>query len=42
MMRWPVGIAIALGVVVMVDLAFAWIATRDADAVVPSYAAERR
>ncbi len=40
--RWPLGIALALAVFVVVQLAFARIALRDPDPVVPSYAVERR
>lgn len=40
--RWPIGIAIGLGIVVLVDFAFAWVAVSGADAISPSYEAERR
>ncbi len=41
-MRWPIGIAVALLVVVVVQLAFAYVAVTRADAVDPTYLAERR
>ena len=41
-MRWPIGIAVGLGIVVLVDLAFAWVAVTGADTISPSYEAERR
>lgn len=34
---WPVGICIALAVVIAVNATFIWIAVRGADEVVPSY-----
>ncbi len=40
--RWPLGIAVALAVFVVVQLAFARIALSEPDPVVPSYASERR
>ncbi len=39
---WPMGIAIALAIVVMVNVAFIVIAVRGSDPVVPSYSAEAR
>lgn len=41
-MRWPVGVALSLFVVVALQIAFAVVAVRNADPVDPSYAAERR
>ncbi|MFL5507230.1 MAG: hypothetical protein ACJ8AU_10125 [Gemmatimonadales bacterium] len=39
---WPIGIAITLAIVVMVNVAFIVIAVRGSDPVVPSYSAEAR
>lgn len=41
-MRWPVGLALGLFTVVLVNLAVAWVAVTGADPVDPSYAAEAR
>ncbi|UCG85797.1 MAG: hypothetical protein JSW71_18045 [Gemmatimonadota bacterium] len=40
--RWPVGIAIGLLVMILVNLAFIYIAVSGADEVVPSYQIEAR
>ncbi len=40
--RWPFAIALVLGVFVTVQLAFAWVAVRSPDPVVPTYATEAR
>ncbi|MCK5650847.1 MAG: hypothetical protein KAJ42_05710 [Gemmatimonadetes bacterium] len=40
--RWPVGIIIGLVIVVLVNLAFIFIAVSDADDVVSSYSTEER
>jgi hypothetical protein len=39
---WPIAIAVWLGIVVIVNFAFAYVAVSGADAVSPSYARERR
>jgi hypothetical protein len=39
---WPIGIALALGVFVIVQVAFAIVAVRHADPVVDSYRTEAR
>jgi hypothetical protein len=39
---WPVGIALGLFLVILVNAAFIYIAVSDADEIVPSYAAEER
>lgn len=41
-LAWPVGLALALTVVVLVNLAFIWVAVRGADPVAPSYVAGER
>ena len=41
-MRWPIGIAIGLILVVLVNLAFIYIAVSGKDEVVPSYHTEQR
>lgn len=41
-LRWPIGIAIGLLLMVLVNLAFIFIAVRGADEVVPSYQTEPR
>lgn len=41
-MRWPVGVALSLFVVVVLQIAFAVVAVRNADTVDPTYAAEKR
>lgn len=41
-MRWPIGIAIVLFIVIVVQVAFAIIAVRTADEVDPTYASEAR
>jgi len=41
-LRWPIGIAIGLFLVVMVNLAFIYIAVSGKDEIVPSYHTERR
>jgi len=40
--RWPIGIAIGLLLVVLVNLAFIYIAVSGKDEVVPSYSIEHR
>jgi hypothetical protein len=40
--RWPIGIAIGLILVVLVNLAFIYIAVSGKDEVVPSYHTEQR
>ena len=40
--RWPVGIAIGLLIVVLMNLAFIYIAVSGKDEIVPSYHTERR
>ncbi len=40
--RWPLAIAAALFVVILVNALFAYLAIRGADAVVPSYQTEPR
>jgi len=40
--RWPVGIAIGLLIVVLMNLAFIYIAVSGKDEVVPSYSIEHR
>ena len=41
-MRWPIGIAVALALVVAVNLAVLWIAAVHPDAIEPSYTSEDR
>lgn len=41
-MRWPVGIALALLAVVVVQLTFVWIAVHSTDPVDPTYVSEAR
>jgi hypothetical protein len=41
-LRWPIGIAIGLALVILVNLAFIYIAVSGADDVVPSYQSESR
>jgi hypothetical protein len=41
-LRWPIGIAIALALVILVNLAFIYIAVSGADEVAPSYQSEPR
>ena len=41
-MRWKIGIAVGLLVVILVNVAFIVVAIQGADEVVPSYAAEAR
>jgi len=41
-MRWPIGIAIALAIVVAVNFAVAYLAMSGADTLDPSYATEAR
>ena len=41
-MRWPIGVGVALLVVVLLQLAFAWVAVKNADTIDPTYAAEKR
>jgi hypothetical protein len=40
--RWPIAIAVGLLLVILVNLAFIYIAVRGKDEVVPSYHSERR
>ena len=40
--RWPVGIALGLLLIILVNLAFIYIAVSGADEVVPSYKTEPR
>ena len=40
--RWQYGVAFALLCVVVVDIAFAWVATRASDPVDPTYTAASR
>lgn len=39
---WPVGIAVALSVVVLVNVVFIWVAVKGADPVAPAYVAGER
>jgi hypothetical protein len=39
---WPIGIAVALAIFVIVQVTFAFVAVRNADTVVPSYGSEER
>lgn len=41
-MRWPVIIAASLGIVMLVDAVFIYVAVTGADEISPSYAAEAR
>jgi hypothetical protein len=41
-LRWPIGIAIGLALVILVNLAFIYIAVSGADDVAPSYQSEPR
>ena len=41
-MAWPVGLAVALAVVVLVNMVFIWVAVTGADPVAPSYVAGER
>ena len=41
-MRWPVGVALSLFVVVALQIAFAVVASQHADVVDPTYASEKR
>lgn len=41
-MRWPIGIAIALAIVMAVNFAVAYIAVSGADVLDPTYATEAR
>jgi hypothetical protein len=41
-LRWPIGIALALLIVIAVNVAFVYIAVRGADEVAPSYVTEPR
>jgi ABC-type spermidine/putrescine transport system permease subunit I len=41
-LRWPIGIAIGLLLMVLVNMVFIYIAVSDADEVVPSYNTEER
>jgi len=40
--RWPIAIAIGLGLVILVNLVFIYIAVSGQDEIVPSYHTERR
>ena len=40
--RWPIAIAIGLAIVILVNLAFIYIAVSGKDEIVPSYHTERR
>ncbi|MDH4043218.1 MAG: hypothetical protein OEY20_11585 [Gemmatimonadota bacterium] len=40
--RWPIAVAIGLGVVIVVNLVFIYIAVSGRDEIVPSYQTERR
>ena len=42
MRRWPIGIALALGAVVAIQILFAVVAVSGSDPIDPSYAAEAR
>jgi hypothetical protein len=41
-LRWPIGIAVGLLLMILVNLAFIFIAVQGADEVVPSYQTEPR
>jgi hypothetical protein len=41
-MRWPIGIALSLLTVIVVDIAYIWIASAGSDPVDPTYVAETR
>jgi hypothetical protein len=41
-LRWPIAIAVGLFLVVLVNLAFIYIAVSGKDEIVPSYQTERR
>jgi len=41
-LRWPIGIAIALLIVILVNLTFIYVAVSGGDDVVPSYHTEER
>ncbi len=41
-MRWMIGLALGLALVVVVNIAFAWVAVTGADALDPTYASEAR
>jgi hypothetical protein len=41
-LRWPVGIALALLIVIAVNVVFVYVAVRGADEVAPSYVIEPR
>jgi len=41
-MRWPIGVAVVLGIVVLVNFAFAWVAVHGADPIDPTYESEHR
>ena len=40
--RWPIGLAIAFAVMILVNGVFVWVALRDRDPVVDSYTTEPR
>jgi hypothetical protein len=40
--RWPIAVAIGLGLVIVVNLVFIYIAVTGRDEIVPSYQTERR
>lgn len=41
-LRWPIAIAVGLALVILVNLAFIYIAVSGKDEIVPSYHSERR